>query len=358
MALHISVFNGQMKAVETLVVNGADVNALDSTMKSPLTIAAERGFLDIAAFLIRSGSRVNHRDQKYYTPLMHAAKRGFLAMVELLHQNGAELTATEDLGQNALHLAAEEGGDPRVFAYLAFHGVPVKKDLFGYTSLDTALREDVFRSLVFSSGMVYADRENLGHILSYAADRNDSAFIKRFCRSLPPSEVRLFANRATWLWGTPLCQAAGVGSVDCSNLLMKFGAEVDLEGCAEGTPLMLACACGRLDMVKFLVRNGAKIEYTNDKGDYRNAMVAAKSHPHIVEWFLRGRFQEQGRLEFGPSHTGADVRHWSGVRTLEYRLQRTETQRWGEPLIAYLCRKHQIKESYKGEIVHAPEHEG
>lgn len=349
--LHISVFKGHIDAIRILIANGADVNAVDAEKGTPLTIAAKRGFVEISAILIKAGSRVNHRDFENYTPLMHAATYGFLRVVELLHQNGADLSATEDVGQNALHLAAGDKGNAQVFAYLAFHGVPVKRDVFGYTPVQTALRTYRLRSFVFSSGMVHADLESLGHILSFAAEKDDSAFVRRFCRALPASDLERFTNRATTCWQTPLCQAAGTNSVASAKVLIEYGAKIDLEGCVEGTPLMLACAYGRLDMVKLLVRSGARLEYTNDKGEYKNAFVFSRAHPQVTKWLLLGRFQEQRRLQSEVGPNLADVKPWSGTRSFEFCPSRLDWRRWGESTFELLCRRHWAKEHLRGKVV-------
>lgn len=224
--------------------------------------------------------------------------------------------------------------------------------VFGHTVVRAALREHRVGNPRFSLGLAHADLDRLSHSLAYAAESDDVSLVRRFCRVVAASKVRGFANRAANFWQTPLCLAAGADAVASVDMLVEFGADIDLEGCPEGSPLMLACAYGRFSMVKFLFRMVATLEYTNEMGEYRNPCVHSGRHAHVVEWYLLGRFQEQRRLGFGPAGGSAgDVRCWSGVRLYKLRVKRGEQQGWGESMFELLCRSHKFRVRLRGQVV-------
>ena len=295
---------------------------------------------------------MNHRDDSNYTPLMHAAQNGILPMVELLHRMGADLSAADEENRTALGCAAYyEDGRPVVFAYLASHCLLHQRDMYGVSPVERALRQPQFRSLIFNSGMLHAECESLEQLLSHSVSNVDSSFVNKLCRALPTPVTRRLVNLTPRLWLAPLCQAAAANDTASTEILLGYGAEIDLEGSPEGSPLMVAASFGRLEMVKFLVRAGAKLEYTNEKGNYRNAFVSAQTHPHIIEWFLLGRFQEQEMVQFGPASEAAEVKPRAGIMPFKFHLPRELQQGWNQSMMDVLYLRQQFKKRMRGRVV-------
>ena len=48
-----------LKPVKLLVESGADINVKDDSVRTPLSIAAEHGYLDLVMFLARHGADTN-----------------------------------------------------------------------------------------------------------------------------------------------------------------------------------------------------------------------------------------------------------------------------------------------------------
>ena len=351
-ALHISSFLGHFGAAKILVVAGADVNAVDLEGRSPLTMAARRGFVRTANLLIDASAHLNHRDFEGFTPLMRAAQQGILPMVELLCRRGADLCAADDDGITALDLAVDGPGSPPVFLYLLHKGVPLSKSVYGTTTTERALRYPELRSFVLHSGMMQANAETLEQLLPHAIDHgHGSSLIKTFYRALPVPVARRLTNTTPRLWYSPLCQAAASDEVSSARFLLDHGAEIEMEGSPEGSPLMTACSFGRLNMVKLLVRRGARLEYTNEKGCYRSAFDSMQPHPYLVKWFLRERFWEQRRLQLCPSSDAAEERPWAGARNSKFQLPRHIWQRWDESMAEVLRRRWAFRESIRGKVV-------
>jgi ankyrin repeat protein len=85
-----------------LIAQGADVNAVAGTWRTPLGVAARTGSVDMAEFLIAHGANVDGREGRW-TPLQEAAYYS-KEMVELLLRHGANINVG---GWSALHSALD-----------------------------------------------------------------------------------------------------------------------------------------------------------------------------------------------------------------------------------------------------------
>ena len=62
--------------VKVLVDAGVNVSTADKDGRTPLSLAAERGYLDVVKVLVGAGANVSTADKDGRTPLSLAAKRG------------------------------------------------------------------------------------------------------------------------------------------------------------------------------------------------------------------------------------------------------------------------------------------
>ena len=74
---------------------------------------------------------------------------------------------------------------------------------------------------------------------------------------------------------TPLMSAAGNGRLNTAKLLIKHGAQIDLETGDGATALYVAAQNDHLPIVQLLLENGSKIDATKDDG-WTPLMSAAK----------------------------------------------------------------------------------
>jgi ankyrin repeat protein len=70
--------------VKFLVESGADKEAKDFIIKTPLHVAAETGHLDIVKFLVEKGADKEAKDNQDQTPLRWAEKAGEPSIVDYL----------------------------------------------------------------------------------------------------------------------------------------------------------------------------------------------------------------------------------------------------------------------------------
>ena len=105
--LFYAVLNSDSETAQLLIDHGAKVNATDEFGKQPLQYAVANGYINTARTLIENGANVNAKDRHNVTALHEAAKYGGLEIVKLLVNHGADNTSKTDLGQTALDLAID-----------------------------------------------------------------------------------------------------------------------------------------------------------------------------------------------------------------------------------------------------------
>lgn len=113
-ALHLAVESGQSDIVEALLGYGASVQVkTEQSGETPLHIASRvTGGRPCAELLLKSGAEVNALQLALETPLHVAARNGHLDTVATLLDDGATLELQNQLGENALHVAVSRGHRP------------------------------------------------------------------------------------------------------------------------------------------------------------------------------------------------------------------------------------------------------
>lgn len=123
-ALHYAIKQGDVSAVNTLIVNGADVNSKDGLFTT-LTRAASCNKLEIVQILLNFGADVNLTACDDWTPyaINYVAESGSGELITLLIENGAiiDKTSNKENPQNAktpLHTACRCGNYDAVLALI------------------------------------------------------------------------------------------------------------------------------------------------------------------------------------------------------------------------------------------------
>jgi ankyrin repeat protein len=86
-----AALQGNAKRVEAALKAGADVNAFDETLGTPLGGASYSGSLETVRLLSDRGANVNAKDSKGMTPLMNATLSGNSDVVRFLIAKGADV---------------------------------------------------------------------------------------------------------------------------------------------------------------------------------------------------------------------------------------------------------------------------
>ncbi|XXG81801.1 hypothetical protein AAC387_Pa09g2370 [Persea americana] len=134
-----AAFQGDLDHLKGLVQAGADPNKTDYDGRSPLHLAASKGYEDITYFLIQKGVDINISDKFGNTPLLEAIKNGHDGVASLLYQEGASLNI-DDAG--CFLSKAVIWGDSHFLRRILSHGVdPNSKDYDHRTPLHVAAAE-------------------------------------------------------------------------------------------------------------------------------------------------------------------------------------------------------------------------
>lgn len=103
--------NYRMDVIEYLLSIGVPVNVTSPfQQETPLAVACDYGYNDLAKFFIEKGANVNPVLQNTFTPLMRAAKYGNVELVNLIISKGGDVNAILNNRQHtALSLACLHG---------------------------------------------------------------------------------------------------------------------------------------------------------------------------------------------------------------------------------------------------------
>ncbi len=132
---------GNLAQMETLLKQGATVNAATEDGWTPLYGAALEGHEAVARLLLEKGAHVNAATKDGVTPLHGAAWKGHEVVARLLLEKGAHVAARNQDQRTPLHLAAEQGHAGIIALLLAHDAYVGVKDRTGETPLDVARRQ-------------------------------------------------------------------------------------------------------------------------------------------------------------------------------------------------------------------------
>lgn len=176
---------------------------------------------------------LNAANPQFYnqTALMIAAKDGWEQMAKDLIREGARLNQTDNNGDTALH-----------------YSIQFKQPRLAKLLLDA------------SPNCTLQDKWHQTPLIM-AAVENDTPSVRMLL------EKNVDPNPGTPHGGTPLQYAAANGNLEISNLLIKRGADVNLQAKNSGAfPLLVACRNGHTYLVSPLISAGARINQADHNG--------------------------------------------------------------------------------------------
>lgn len=357
--LHISASEGYVDVTELLLNCGATVNAVDEAYDLPLHNAVKAEHNGIVKMLLGHGADPSQAHGQGFSPLMAAVESGNLSMTTALVEAGADSQIVNMDGMGLLGIAGEKG-HPEVANYLLDLGLdPYVRDKSGYMSLDDLiLNYDTLGYVINQkfdlTGLGELPKGRLALIVELNRDKSVS-MLKRLLRlfqRLPgDGNVKEMANYCPERFVSPLCAAVQRDILGAIDVLVAYGADINVEGSGDGTPLMTACAKGRVESVKLLVRHGAWVAYRRPDGEVKNALDLAGKYPAIRRWLLVGQFVDQRRLE----NTSGDAKpgQVAGVWTVACRL-RAFAERPRDPYESgkqFLVRMARLRKTMEGKVV-------
>ena len=105
-ALHIDVQRRDLAWIDYLLGLNANANIADKQGATPLTLAAQMGFVEAVSLLSSRGARVDVANNAGETPLMSAVHRRDMALLRVLLRSGADPDRKDNSGRSARDYAA------------------------------------------------------------------------------------------------------------------------------------------------------------------------------------------------------------------------------------------------------------
>ncbi|XP_076887404.1 potassium channel SKOR-like [Bidens hawaiensis] len=140
--LNSAAFNGDLPQIKSLIRSGADPNKKDYDGRTPLHLAAAKGYMDITLFLLQNNVEINISDNFGNTPLFEAIKNTHDNIASLLVKNGALLNINGPGNFLCSHVAR---GDKDIIRRSLLYGVdPNSKDYDFRTPLHVATSQGLY----------------------------------------------------------------------------------------------------------------------------------------------------------------------------------------------------------------------
>lgn len=172
--LHTAAKNGDLKLVQSLIEEGADVNSTNVYGTTPLILASWEGHVEIVKLLLEKGANVNSADNVRSTPIHKASEKGHIEVAKLLIKEGADINQATNhrFCFTPIHMASGKG-HVEVVNLLVEKGADVNQDSkFGFTPLFEASLDnhiDVVRFLIEKGADVNHVISANGHSALYVA---------------------------------------------------------------------------------------------------------------------------------------------------------------------------------------------
>lgn len=304
--LHHACTNGHLKVVKILLKHkDININAADNSKTTPLHFAAfhcHRGC--VAALLSHAKENfdvdirdvmLNCRDKEGSTPLHKAAFKGDSSIVQLFLEAGADINAQDNEGGSPLHKAAFQGNSSILNILLEKNAKMELRDKQGGTALYNAC----YGGFVKCVELLLA-REGAEKMIDLVDEDGRG----------------------------PLHATCCFGHWECTSLLVKHGANLNVADKDKMTPLHLAAFNGCNLSMTYLIEKGANVTLENNSGITPLHYAAFKGHITTVHQLCERNAPINGTDKLGatPLHYAAARDQWDIIAYLLHRGANPDSQ--------------------------------
>jgi len=259
-ALCVAAKKGLLNFVELFVNNNARINQVGDQNKTPLHLALENKYEDVAKFLIEHNANPNILDSSGQSPLHVACRLQCNSVVELLLQKSSAPQHVHDKANMTPLMYACQLGDVTLMKLLLKHGSPVNFEGRS-TPLHVVHSVECARALV-EAGANVNSRDEVDATPLHCACGNINDF--ELVELLIQHKAELGARDKTN--STPLHRACQGGAFRNAELLLQNGAQVDLLDLDKNTPLHVAAMAGYTGIANLLISHKADQLLKNGQG--------------------------------------------------------------------------------------------
>ena len=328
--LHDAAYNGHVETATVLLRNGADCNVAELDGSTPLLLSSYNGHVDMTELLLQNGADVNQADLEGHTALHDAADRNHLEVAEVLLDYKGRLDLRNERGRTALHAAAAHGNftvcqefvekigemenaelvlnarDEDGFS--ALHDAVITGrldlvDLLAKNGLDVnVMKGDHQPPLHCAAANGHANivcylvqigaRTNEGDsngdtALHWAAFKGQAQCVRALlqpCQTEEGNDTDPHCHNADG--GTALHSAANHGDVTTGQILLEFGASVDIQMDDGNASLHNAAYEGHHDFALMLLEHDASVDILNAEMRTPLHEAACMGHTHLCRLLL------------------------------------------------------------------------
>ncbi|KAI1085934.1 ankyrin repeat-containing domain protein [Rostrohypoxylon terebratum] len=274
-ALYYASLGGLQRAVQTLLEEGANVNAQGGLYGNALQAASFRGHEKIVQILLEKGAHVNIQGGRYGNALQIASSQGQEKIVQILLEKGADVNVQGGYYGNALQAASLRGHE-KIVQILLEKGADVNAQGGEYgNALQAASsegHEKIVQILLEKGADVNAQGGEYGNALQAASLRGHEKIVQILLEK--GADVNAQGGR----YGNALQAASSRGHEKIVQILLEKGANVNAQGGRYGNALQIASSRGHEKIVQILLEKGADVNIQG--GRYGNALQAASSEGH------------------------------------------------------------------------------
>jgi ankyrin repeat protein len=244
--LHSAALSGTLEIARVLLDQGANPSVENDLGSTPLhevsqgTYNSQEHGVGIVRLLLEHGADVNAREKNLFTPLHSAAFKGRLEIAQLLLDHGANAKAENDDRETALHVVSRGEYDSQD------HGVGTSRLLLKH-GVDVHAHNK-YHNTALSVAAFNGRLEITRLLLDHGANPN----VENDQGLTPLHHVSQ---------GKYTSQEQGVG---IARLLLERGVDVNARTKNRSTPLLSAAFKGRLEIAQLLLDHGANAKAENE----------------------------------------------------------------------------------------------
>lgn len=249
--------HGRINLIEQLLKYRANPNTVDARLRTPLFYAVRIEDYQAVHVLVRNGANANWQDRNLQTPLLFCLERKYLSMARhILTCFDPAVDIRDGKGRNAIWYAVANGDIAMIHALL--------------TSGKDIWTGDYKGICPFNLAIFKQDTVVLTMLLDYT---------KSNC------------STESWDWPHttehPLCAATRYGSKECLELLISYGASVNVRNRKGRSLLHQATIRGQCDIVQMLLGYAeVSLGATDIKGATALHLAARYGHTEITKILL------------------------------------------------------------------------
>ncbi|CAK8698608.1 transient receptor potential cation channel subfamily A member 1-like isoform X2 [Clavelina lepadiformis] len=259
--LHLAVQANSIEIVKFLMKEGADINARNSSLVTPLLLACQHNAHIIVKHLLQSGANIEMKDSDFMTPLLIASRYGHLETITYLLEYNADITETDKDDRTCLMWAAEENRSDALTILLRRNKMRLmieERDKYNNTALHLASvkgHTDTVKLLLNHRASADIKNDDDRTTLHMASLHGHDAIIPDLV-----NRDRSIINSGDEEANSALHLAAIGGNLNCVSVLIQSGANIELRNARQWTPLDCAAAYGWAKAARCLLEAGASIQ--------------------------------------------------------------------------------------------------